>query len=424
MEIKLPVVKEAGISTDRLKTLLGVVLVLVVFAEFFSPMLFQGQTIFTRDFSTVTFPFKSFLAQAYHQGVIPFWTPSIYGGTPFMAALHPGVFYPPSLFFFLGDVTTALNLFYLFHFLLLALSVYFLVRSWGLSNTAALCASVTSMLSGFFLGSTLLSNFFLGAVWFPLVFLLFQKYLFTRKNGYLVLAILALACQTLAACPEVCILTVLLIGAHSVFILPQDPELPGWQARSVALGVMVVLALTLCALQLVPTYELVKFSGRSGGLAYELHTVWSMTPQKLTSFVLPNTLEGMLDSMEDFGMSGTFFFTLYLGIFAPIFVLLAFYFRKDRNIRFWLLTFFVGIFFALGEYNPVYETLYPWVPLLDMFRFPDKYFYISALAVIFLVAHCLDALVRSTEKRAVNISFVLSTVIFCPGAGGPVFNLE
>ena len=133
MGIKSPWMTEAGISADRLKILLGVALVLVIFAEFFSPMLFQGKTLYTRDFPTITYPFKSFLAQAYHQGTIPFWTPSAYGGMPFMAALHPGVFYPPSLFFFMDDVTTALNYFYLFHFLLLALSVYFLVRSWGLS---------------------------------------------------------------------------------------------------------------------------------------------------------------------------------------------------------------------------------------------------------------------------------------------------
>ncbi len=413
MENKSPLVTEAGTSRNRLKTLLGVALVLIVFVEFFSPMLFQGKTFFTRDFSVITYPFKSFLAQAYHQGVIPYWTPSIYGGTPFMAALHPGVFYPPSIFYFMDDVTTALNLFYLFHFLLLALSVYFLVKSWRLSNTAALCASLTSMLSGFFLGSSLLSNFFLGAVWFPLVFLLFQKFLFTRKNGYLVLAIFALACQTLAACPEVCILTVLLIGAHSLFILPEEnTALPGWRARSIALGVMVVMALTLCALQLVPTYELVKFSGRSGGLPYAVHTAWSMAPQKLASFILPNTLEGMLDGMEDFGLAGGFLQNLYLGIFAPVFVLLAFYFRKDRNIRFWLLVFFAGIFLSMGKYNPMYEFFYPWVPLLDMFRFPEKYFYISALAVIFLVAHCLDTLVRRTEERTINIRVVLSTVIF------------
>ncbi len=414
MEIKLPGVKEVGIGRDRLKILLGVGLILVIFAEFFSPMLFQGKTLYTRDFPTITYPFKSFLAQAYHQGVIPFWTPSAYGGMPFMAALHPGVFYPPSIFFFMDDMTTALNLFYLFHFLLLALSVYFLMRSWGLSNTAALCASVTSMLSGFFLGSTLLSNFFLGAVWFPLVCLLFQKFLFTRKNGYLVLAVLALACQTLAACPEVCILTVLLIGAHSLFILPRDSAVSGWQARTVALGVMVILALTLSALQLIPTYKLIELSGRSSGLPFDVHTLWSMEPETLRSFILPHDLEGMMEGVEIFGVHG-FLRSLYLGIFAPVFVLLAFYFRKDRNIRFWLLVFFAGIFLSLGKYNPVYEFFYPWVPLLDMFRFPEKYFYISALAGIFLVAFGLDALVRKTEERTINIWFVLATVILVSG---------
>ena len=164
MKIKLSEGKKSGINSDRLKTSLGVAVVLVVFAELFSPMFFQGQTLFSRDFGNITYPIKSFLSQAYHQGVVPYWTPSIYGGTPFMAALHPGVFYPPSIFFFMDDMTSSLNYFYLFHFLLLALSVFFLIKSWGLSNTAALCSSLTAMLSGFFLGATLLSNFFLDSM--------------------------------------------------------------------------------------------------------------------------------------------------------------------------------------------------------------------------------------------------------------------
>ena len=155
------------------------------------------------------------------------------------------------------------------------------------------------------------------------------------------------------------------------------------------LGVMVVLALTLSALQLLPTYKLVELSGRSGGLSYVVHTAWSMEPEALVSFVLPANLEGYMDSMESLRVHG-FLKTLYLGIFAPVFVLLAFYFRQDRNIRFWLLIFFTGIFFALGKYNPVYEIIYPWVPLLDLFRYPEKYFYISALSSIFLVAYVLD----------------------------------
>ncbi len=118
---------------------LGVFILFAIAIAFFYPLLFDGKVIFYRDFQFVTYPVRYFLAQAYHQGVIPYWTPHTFGGMPFMATLHPGVFYPPSVLFFLNDFTLALNLFYVLHFLLMGWFVFLLGRHWNLSWLADLC---------------------------------------------------------------------------------------------------------------------------------------------------------------------------------------------------------------------------------------------------------------------------------------------
>jgi len=141
--------------------ILGIGVLLLVAIGFFYPMLFGGKVIFYRDFNLITYPIRYFLGQTFNQGAIPFWVPHANGGMPFMAAFHPGVFYPPSLLFFLNDTTYALNLFYVLHFMVLGVFTYLLARSWDLSFVAALCCGVTGMLSGFALASTLLSNFFM-----------------------------------------------------------------------------------------------------------------------------------------------------------------------------------------------------------------------------------------------------------------------
>jgi len=95
---------------------LGLFFLSVVWLRFFWPMLFEGQMLFDRDFSHGTYPIRFYLYQAYHQGFIPHWIQNLYSGAPFFAELHPGVFYPPSVLFFLNSFPLALNLFYLFHF--------------------------------------------------------------------------------------------------------------------------------------------------------------------------------------------------------------------------------------------------------------------------------------------------------------------
>ncbi len=149
--------------------ILGVVILLLIATGFFYPMLFDGKVIFYRDYNLITYPIRYFLGETFKQGAIPYWVPHANGGMPFMASFHPGVFYPPSLLFFLSDTTYALNLFYVLHFMILGVFTYLLARSWGLSFIAALCCGITGMLSGFIVASALLSNFFMAAVWLPMV---------------------------------------------------------------------------------------------------------------------------------------------------------------------------------------------------------------------------------------------------------------
>ena len=173
--------------------ILGIVILLLIAAGFFYPMLFDGKVIFYRDYSLITYPIRYFLGQSFNQGVIPYWTPHSNGGMPFLSSFHPGVFYPPSLLFILEDTTYALNLFYVLHFLILGIFTFLLVRSWGFSFIAALCSAMTGMLSGFMMASVLLSNLFISAVWLPAVFWLFHQF-WTQKNyGYFIGLVVAIA---------------------------------------------------------------------------------------------------------------------------------------------------------------------------------------------------------------------------------------
>ena len=432
---------------------LGIGIVLLTAIGFFYPLLFDGKVIFYRDYNLITYPYRYFLGQTFNQGAIPYWIQHSSGGMPFMAAFHPGVFYPPSLLFFLDDTTYALNLFYVMHFMIMGVFTFLLARCWNISLIAALCCGITAMLSGFIIASTLVSNFFMSAVWLPMVFWMFHRFWTRRHRGYFVGLVLAIAIQTLAACPEISAMTLLLLTAHSLYFLPRSPGFAGMARMAVALVSATLLALGLSALQLLPTAQLVKHSFRSGGLSYDDHAGWSMKPDKLLTLLVSPDYEGHFerplysmqafdasDSMPDNGTSSGpvtaaarppdkiselatlnsvgFLQTYYMGLIGAFFVFMGFLFRREKAVMFWLVVFLIGVFLAFGKYNPVYKIIYYAVPFLSLFRYPEKFIFISTFATVFLTGYGLDCLMRYTRERRLKLFLIPALLMILIGVIG------
>lgn len=404
--------------SEPVKNALGIFLLFGIATAFFYPILFSGKAIFYRDFQFVTYPTRHFLWQAYQQGVIPYWTTHTFGGAPFMATLHPGVFYPPSVLFFLNDFTLALNLYYVLHFLIMGIFVFLLGRKWNLSWLAASCCGITGMLGGLVVASVLTSNYFLSSIWLPLIFWLYYQYEGRNRMGWFIGLVLAIFTQTLAACPEISVMTMLLLYLHAIVFTTKTRNRMEIFRITATLGVAVLLALGLSAFQLMPTAQLLEHTFREGGLDYAFHTRWSMEPSKLTTLVLTPGYDDYLTTRSLKDTAGYFsglLHTLYMGIFGFLFICLGFLFRRDKAVGFWLVIFLFGIFFALGKYNPLYQYIYHWVPFLELFRYPEKYLFVSSIAAIFLLGFGLDALVRNTLTRHIKISSVVLFLILIFG---------
>jgi Bacterial membrane protein YfhO len=288
----------------------------------------------------------------------------------------------------------------------------------------------------------------MSAVWLPVIFWLFHQYWVRKHIGYFIGLIVAIATQTLAACPEISIMTMLLLYAHSLYFLPRSPGLSGIGRMTASLGLAVVLALGLSAFQLVPTASLIKHSFRDGGLDYNSHTEWSLEPFKLLTFALSPDYSKYLDSKLTAGVSPDsslktqlqsnadstgdsinfskvnpqaitgFLHTFYMGLLGLVFALLGFFFRREKAVGFWLVVFLFGIFLAFGKYNPFYPIIYYGIPFLNLFRYPEKYIYISSFAVVFLTGYGLDSLIRYTRDRKIRIFRVLTIVIILFGLLG------
>ena len=390
--------------------LLPTCFLLFVFTLFFYPVLFEGNTFFFRDIHHFAYPMKLYLSRIWAVGDWPYWYPNLLQGIPLMSLMHPGVFYPPSILFLLKDFSFAFNAYFLFHHLVLMGSVYGLCRYWGRSIPASLCASLTALLGGFFLSLASVYNQFQSAVWFPLILMMWQKFIGERRIKYFCLAVVFLAFQVLGGGPENAIFTVLLVYAHSLYLAKDEERLQGFKHKTLAVFALGLVALALSALQWIPTYYLLQETGRSGGISFSASTIWSLEPSALPGLFLPANTTHFLE--QDGGRMGFFVQSIYMGI-VPMFIFFGCLLigREQKTIRFWLMVFGVGVFFALGDFNPIYFLFYDWVPVFSMFRYPQKFFFLCAYALVFLSGWGLDRFIDGITNNITEMKKLLLALL-------------
>lgn len=399
------------------KDVLAVLFLSTLFLAFFFPVVFGDKTFFFRDMLHFGYPFKHFIWKSWQEGIMPFWNPQILGGIPFFSLYHSGVFYPPSLIFLLNDFGAAFNFYFVFHHLILTFSVYRLARFWNRSPEASLGSAVTVLLGGYFLSLASLYNHFQTAVWLPLILLSFNRFLINKRQGDFVVSVIFFAIMFLAGSPETCIFIVGIIWSYAVFVVPGNSFSGNIFSRTVALAGALLLSLGISAVQLLPTGSLIKESLRSNGVSFAESSNLSMSPSALSAVVLPENHFGFMGA--DKTHKQYFLQSCYMGL-VPIALLLAGLFSriKIRAFWFWGALFFVGIFFSIGRFNPLYSWIYDWVPFLKLFRFPEKFFFLSAFSLVFLVGYGLDALQEKQAGKRLNLMpslFALLTLLVILG---------
>lgn len=378
-----------------------------VFILYFSPIIFEGNTLVYRDIAHFAYPMKLYIWKVWALGEWPYWYPNTFQGIPLMPLMHPGVFYPPAVFFLLKDFILAFNSYFLFHHLVLMFSVYALSRYWGRSKLVSIFSSVTALLGGYFLSLSSNYNQFHSVVWFPLILLFYQKYIEGKGIWYLLNTSILIAFQVLAGGPESAVLSVLIMYASSLFWMKGGRFIE----RTVQITVVVFFALGLSAIQWIPTYHFLEHLTRSEGVSFSYSTERSLELRTLADIVLPEIAQPFFDSEEQ--ERPAFLKSIYMGL-IPLFILLmnVMRFRKDLFARFWIIIFIAGVFFALGRNNPAYFYIYSWVPFFDLFRFPPKFYFLSAFALVFLSAHGLDHLMDQLSEKKVRWIVPMGLLLF------------
>lgn len=382
----------------------------------YSSLLTTDRCPLFRDVVIFFVPLKQFLAEALLQGRVALWNPLILFGTPFLAELQTGVFYPPSALLVMPG-PLGLNAFLMLHYgIALGGAVRFLAGR-GCGPFATTVGALTFVLGGYLVSLLNVMNFLQSAAWAPWILALWSRMLVEPTRGrFIALAVLFIL-QTLAGGVEIQLLTLMALAAQTVDVTARDPR--RLISAGALLGACLGLAAAAAAFQLIPTAELVRQSSRSDSLGFEAVTYWSLRPISLLQIFLPRS-SSLVTPEEQGGMGLVFengsiwLGTIYFGIVPFLLAMTGAAWGKER--RLWIGVGLIGLVLALGSSTPVFGWLYataPWI--VGKFRYPEKFFFLTHIAVAVLAADGAERIFA--RDRSALRSFVVAAITILAFAG-------
>ena len=362
------------------------------------------------DAFTYFTPYWAHRMEAFRAGNIPLWNPYLFSGVPFLANIQAAVLYPLHWPLSWLRPEQALVWSALLHIWLAAGFTYVLVtRSLRVGWIAGVLAGLIFGLGGFTLARIENINQLNALAWLPALLWLYDEtgsyprnqvspqHRWRRRNLISFVALtIVIALQLLAGHTQTTFVNMVGLGVWALLSL-------GWPLRRANFPrllplLAVIPALALSAAQLLPTMELNGLGLRTGGLDFRQAVSFSLRPQLLLQTFLP-PFRGGLD--VTFGSEGYAEFVGYVGIVGLILAgagaVAAWRRRRSGEpgagsaLRSLALAF-LGVFLALGAYNPAYYLLWRFVPGFDLFRAPARWLELFAMGTALLAGYGLHSL--------------------------------
>ncbi|MEM9554909.1 MAG: hypothetical protein AAGC60_11665 [Acidobacteriota bacterium] len=397
----------------RLFVLPTLLLLLAVVA----PLVTGVETLYYRDVLSTHFPLKA--AQALlletkldsgldEATLLPLVDP-YRAGQALLGNPNALVLYPTSLLLLVADALWTLNAHFWLHLLIAPWAGYWLGRAWGFGRPGAWTVGVAYASSGFFLSLFNLFNMIAGAALAPAFIAATldatrsepaASHAARRRRWVLVVGLWALV--VLGGDPTLAVATAAL--AASAMVARDAGSVPV-QAILRRLGVLLaagVGGLLVAAPQIV---ELARILPRSARGYWRLDA-GSILVQSLHPLSLLEQLSPLLFGAVEAGYWGMslhqgnepLLASLHPG-WAVLALAVAGWPTASRRLRLWAAAWIgVGLFFALGVYNPLAPYLLD-LPGASLLRYPVRLWSVVALALAVLAGAGLDALMRGAGHR-------------------------
>jgi hypothetical protein len=419
---------ETANFTPRYPTLIACAVLSVWVVILFLPMFtghFLGGALSDQTWTGI--PFRQFWADEVHRtGHIPLWNPFMFGGLPFVGAMHGDMFYPTSFLRLFLRADQTLNLVFFTHLILAGVFGYAFLRALDVTWTGSLVGGLAYQLSGIVVSlvspghdgkmivSALLPLLLTGLV------LGIRK---RRQEGYALVA-LVVGLDILSPQVQMAQYSLIFAGLFSLFLCFRDDERPATpKERWTALGlatVAVALGFGVSMIQILPFVKYGPYAARTvGAQGWEYATSYAMPPANIVDW-LTATFTG--SSVWGYYWAGMFkLHSEYVG--GAVLVLAAVGIGGAATGRRKLAWFLGGCFLlfllvCLGPATPFYRLWYALVPGVKVTRAPGMAFFIPAFIFACFAAFGVERIERGEGKKVLIGGLIGAGVLLLLGASG------
>lgn len=354
------------------------------------------------------YSFREFARQYFlDNGAIPQWNPYLFGGMPFVDAMHGDTFYPTALLRLLIGTGPGMTWGLLIHVFLAGVFTYAFLRAIGLSFLPAVLGGVAYQMGGNIAGLVSPGHdgkLFVAAL-MPLALLLVTRGVRDGRNWAWGPLALVTGLAVLSPHPQLLQYMLLATGAYALFLAlgwGSDNAVErrtGFKRLGFSLGAITV-GMLMGAIQFWPLMGYTPWSPRAGGPPWEHAISYSMPPEEVINFALPQ-FSGILDNY--WGRNGIHFHSEYIGVAVLVLAGLALgrwgLASQKRLTWFFGGTFVVALLWSLGGYTPFYRLVYAIVPGTKYFRAPSTMLFVVAFCVAVLAAFGAERLMRRENRR-------------------------
>ncbi|NVL90210.1 MAG: YfhO family protein [Desulfobacterales bacterium] len=405
---------------QKLSDFLPIFLLVISVLIFFREIIYSSRLLFGSDFVLYFHPVKKFIRDyVLTQGMLPFWNPYLLSGTPFISNIQAAMFYPLGFLFYIVPAEYAYGYTIILHCVLGSIFMYVFIRSLAINKAGALLAAIIFTYNGFFMAHLYAGHlsFVQNYIWIPLIFCFMYKFLKTTHFKWTLFAGLALGIQILGGFPQIAFYTILGILAFGLFhmgISLKARHIKDLVRIGLGLVILVSVGFSFAAIQVLPTLEFMRLSGRSGGVSYWFATFDSLHPKMFLSFLIPDVFGSAVDQTYWLGPRDWYFWETcaYVGILPLCLIFISIPKASTlRNVRYFFAGLIVlALFLALGKYNLLYPLIYN-LPGFHSFRIPAQ----SLFLYVFGVAVLSGIAMHHTEEGSPKITKSLTAFLTVGG---------
>lgn len=364
------------------------------------------------------YSFRLFAADWFKEtGSIPQWNPYLYGGLPYIGAMHGDIFYPTAWLRWIMPVDLAITWGMALHFVLAGWFTYRFCRSLGLSWGAGVIAGVAYQLTG--IVASQMSPGHDGKLFVSaLTPLGFWVLLAAIRHGRLWAygAFAFVVALSILGHYHMAYFLLIAYGLWALYLAFWDPERARetnpWRVIGLATGAVVV-GVGITALQVLPFFHYIPFSPRAEGApdqGWAFATTYAMPPSEIFTLLLPE-FNGVLDHY--WGRNPIKFHTEYVGFLPLALAALA---LGDRARRRLVIALSVGallfLMFSFGGYTAFYRPFFEFLPLVKKIRAMGMVFYLVAFPVCVLAAIGFERVLTKTVPKRTVIAVVGAGAVF------------